>query len=409
MALAGILLFGIGCAMSPGYQSKAVPAVRDGQRLPVREYADVLSRELDQKPRPFPPFLASLVYEFPWVGTFRDGRPESAGMKGGYDRVGAFETVSLPVEDGLELGGRISVVEGSRPWVILVHGALRSGAQKHLVEQAEAIQAAGFAVLSLDMREHGLSWKKTAFQSSLGWREGLDLVRAAEWLRETRNAKTVSIVGTSLGGRYALRAAIETSSVETSPIDAVMAVVPAAHLPEAARDLEESTRTPFGINALIWKNTLQSRDKQSAAIRGEKPHRGWTATWPLDAGDVIRDYIEHVIVPRWDFESVEAWKKKANPVEGLDEVNIPVLVYAVRDDPFVKVWQSEEVLRSAAEGNPDIGFVFAERGGHTAFAIVDPNFFYNVTVNFLEAYGKPGTDDTPERGGNRTAGEDVST
>jgi len=405
MALAGMLLLGIGCAMSPGYQPKRVPAVRDGERLSVKAYADALSRDLEQHPRPIPPFLASLVYEFPWAGTFRDARPESAGTRGGYDRIGQFETVSVPVEDGLELEGRISVVEKSMPWVILVHGALRSGAQKHLVDQAEAIQGDGFAVLSLDMREHGLSWKKTAFQSSLGWREGLDLVRAAEWLRETRNAETVCVVGTSLGGRYALRAAIESARMEVSPIDAVMAVVPAAHLPEAARDLEKSTRAPFGINALIWKSTLQSRDARSARTIGEGPHRGWTATWPLHAGDVIRDYIEEVIVPRWNFDSVEDWARKADPVDGLADVDIPVLVYAVRDDPFVKIWQSEEVLQPAAEGNPNIGFVFAERGGHTAFAIVDPNFFYNVTVNFLEAYGKPGT---PEPVGNRTAGQDVS-
>jgi homoserine acetyltransferase len=190
--------------------------------------------------------------------------------------------------------------------------------------------------------------------------------------------------------------------METSPVTAVMAVVPAAHLPEAARDLERSTRVPFGINALIWKSTFQSRDERSARVLGEEPHRGWTGTWPTRAGDVIRDYIREVIVPRWDFESVEAWAEKADPVKGLSEVDIPVLVYAVRDDPFVKVWQSEEVLRPAAEGNPNIGFVFADRGGHTAFAIVDPDFFYNVTVNFLEAYAKPGYP------GNRTADGDVS-
>lgn len=387
MAVAGIVLFGVGCGTTPKVRLRPVSPIGEAGALSPRDYAGRLSRELPQRPKPLPPFVASLVYEFPWLGTIRDSRPGSAGTRGAYDRIGRYERVRVPVSDGLELVGTASVVDDSVPWVILVHGVLRSCAQRHISDQAAVFQGAGFGVLALDMREHGLSWKGTAFTGSLGWREGLDLVRAAEWVRATRNAESVSIVGTSLGGRYALRAAIEASRMESSPMDAVVAVVPAADLSAAAGDLEKSTRAPFGINAIFWRNTLRNRDRRSAKVTGMQANQDWPQRSPYRAQNVILDYIENVVVPRWGFENVEEWKAKSDPVDGLSEVRVPVLIYAVRDDPFVKIWQTEDVLMPAADRNPNIGFVIAERGGHTAFAIVDPGFFYNVTTNFLKAYG----------------------
>lgn len=391
LAATGLVLAGSGCARSSRYALHPVAPVEAGKTLPPREYAERLARELPQHPKPLPPFLASFVYEFPWVGSFLDARPETAGTLGGYKRIGPFEVVQVPVSDGLELAGRMSIVDRPVSWVILVHGALRSGAQKHIYQQAAVLRSAGFGVLALDMREHGLSWEETAGTASLGWREGLDLVRAAEWLRDARNAEHVAVVGTSLGGRYALRAAIEASRIQPAPIDAVVAVVPAVDLPAAAADLEKSTRAPLGFNAILWRSALRNRDRRSARLTGIEPVRRWSRRNPYRAGNVILDYIENVIVPRWHFESLAEWKRKSDPVEGLGEVTMPVLVYAVRDDPFVRIWQTEELLRPAAGGNRNIGFVIARRGGHTAFAIVDPNFFYNVTTNFLEAFatGKP--------------------
>jgi predicted alpha/beta-fold hydrolase len=387
MAVAGMALFGLGCGTTPTVRMKPVYPFDSGRVLSPRDYAAKLSREIPQNPKLLPPFAASAIYEFPWLGSIRDTRPETAGTRGGYDRLGRYEIVHVPAADGLELVGRISVEEQSVPWVILVHGAMRSGAQKHIFDQAAVLDRAGFGILSLDMREHGLSWKGTAFTASLGWREGIDLVRAAAWLKESRQAESIAIVGTSLGGRYALRAAIEASKMETSPVDAVVAIVPAADLAAAAGDLEKSTRAPFGINAILWRSAIRNRDRRSAEITGEEPPGNWRRRSPYRAKDVILDYIENVVVPRWDCDSLEQWKQKSDPVEGLATVRMPVLIYAVKDDPFVKIWQTEKVLEPAASGNPNIGFVVAEKGGHTAFAIVDPNFFYNVTLNFLRIYG----------------------
>jgi predicted alpha/beta-fold hydrolase len=404
MAPVGMVLFGLGCGTMPKVKLSPVSPIGTTGVLSPREYAARLSREIPQKPKPLAPFVASFVYEFPWLGTIRDSRPETAGTRGGYHRLGDYEIVEVPVSDGLELVGRASVVEGSVPWVILVHGALRSGAQKHIFDQAAVFQRAGFGVLSLDMREHGLSWKKTAFTGSLGWREGLDLVHAAEWLRATRNAEHVSIVGTSLGGRYALRAAIEVAPVDSPPVDAVIAIVPAADLPAAAGDLQKSTKDLFGINAILWRSAIRNRDRRSAKATGARSNKDWAERPPYHAQNVILDYIENVVVPRWGFDSIETWKAKSDPVQGLAEVPIPVLIYAVRDDPFVRLWQTEDVLMPATEGNPNVGFVIADKGGHTAFALVDTHFFYNVTVNFLKAFGTGRSSLSP---GNQDASSDV--
>jgi pimeloyl-ACP methyl ester carboxylesterase len=116
------------------------------------------------------------------------------------------EHVSFPTEDGgvvhADLYGR-----GNRA-VVLVHGGRFN--KESWAKQAPAIAAAGFRVAAINLRGYGESrgpGQQDIFTAPLH----LDVLAAVRYLRK-HGAKTVSLVGGSLGGGAAGSAAIQSPS-----------------------------------------------------------------------------------------------------------------------------------------------------------------------------------------------------
>lgn len=134
---------------------------------------------------------------------------------------GAARLVSFPPSDGgivfADLYG-----EGDHG-VVLVHGGRFDKAS--WTTQARALAEAGFRVLAIDLRGYGQSRGGKAARSSYDHLH-LDVLAAIRYLRGS-DATTVSVVGGSLGGWAAARAAVEATPGEVdrlvllahSPID----------------------------------------------------------------------------------------------------------------------------------------------------------------------------------------------
>jgi pimeloyl-ACP methyl ester carboxylesterase len=120
----------------------------------------------------------------------------------------AAEHVSFPTEDGGLVFGDL-YGQGARG-VVLAHGG--SFNKESWEKQAEQLAASGFRVLAIDFRGYGRSrgpGQGNIYTAPLH----LDVLAAVRYLRKT-GAKTVSVVGGSMGGAAAGDASIESKQGE---------------------------------------------------------------------------------------------------------------------------------------------------------------------------------------------------
>lgn len=131
----------------------------------------------------------------------------------------ARETVSFPTEDGGLI--HADVYGDGEHGVVLAHGARFD--KESWGEQAQALADAGFRALAIDFRGYGRSKGGSGDASRY---EGLhrDVLGAVRYLREN-GASTVSVVGGSMGGGAAARAAVAS---EPGTIDSLVLL---AHSP----------------------------------------------------------------------------------------------------------------------------------------------------------------------------------
>jgi len=110
----------------------------------------------------------------------------------------------LQTVDGLALAGRTWIVDGRpRAAVVVAHGFSASKDEEAVVRVAEALQAAGFDVVSYDARGHGAS----EGECTLGDLERHDV--AAAVAHAGRSGLPVIVVGASMGGIAVLRHAAD--------------------------------------------------------------------------------------------------------------------------------------------------------------------------------------------------------
>jgi alpha-beta hydrolase superfamily lysophospholipase len=118
------------------------------------------------------------------------------------DAVGVpFEFVTLHARDGLELAGRYSGQRDGRPTVIMAAGQF--GSMDGDTDFVPVLVRGGFDVLQFDWRAHGSSEGR---HTTFGVREVDDLRGAVDFL-QGRGVKRIGVVGFSMGGAIALRAA----------------------------------------------------------------------------------------------------------------------------------------------------------------------------------------------------------
>lgn len=148
------------------------------------------------------------------------------------------ELVSFPTQDGGLIYANL-YGKGDRG-VVLAHGGRFN--KESWEKQARALVKAGFLVLALDFRGYGQS-KGPGQADPLSAPLHFDVLAAIRYLRQT-GAKTVSVVGGSMGGAAAAAAAVEAKPGE---IDRVVLLAASIEKPEQmkGRKLFILTRDDF--------------------------------------------------------------------------------------------------------------------------------------------------------------------
>jgi fermentation-respiration switch protein FrsA (DUF1100 family) len=111
------------------------------------------------------------------------------------------QEVTLTTADGLQISGWY--IPGRRSQaIILVHGIHANRA--FLIPQAHLLAQAGYPLLMIDLRGHGLS---QGHELTYGYREALDVQAAVDYLLSRPEIEKVGAFGHSLGGAAVVQAA----------------------------------------------------------------------------------------------------------------------------------------------------------------------------------------------------------
>jgi uncharacterized protein len=180
------------------------------------------------------------------------------------------------------------------------------------------------------------------------------VIHALGDIAERWPARPMAVAGFSLGGNFALRAALQTSRVGI-PLSYVLAVCPIIDPGEGLFSLEESA--PWFYQAYFmhkWRRSLQA--KQAAFPQ----HEYFELT---ELKQNLRGLTEAMVLRHTDFKTLQQYLDGYSVADdALMAMQIPATILTARDDPVIPV-NAFERLRVPANVELDI----ADHGGHCGF------------------------------------------
>ena len=294
----------------------------------------------------------------------------------GYAYPAQFSDHVLQGADDEHIAAAVGLQETSgRPGLIVAHGLFSSRRFDYVRQIAvRAYYDWGFNVLAIDLRSFGLTNLTSQAPTTVGWKEGEDVVAAGRYLKQL-GATTVGALGISLGGSAVL-GACHAGGAEEALDGGVLAVSPPADVKAMAKRL--SRRLPlshpaYPINRGFWA-MLTSRAREA----------GW-----VGIEDFV-DPIEGVSAPYYGVGGDELWRR-ASAREHIADARVPVLVLHPDDDQIIPV-EHARMLAEAAKDNDLVRVWVLPGGGHGAIDAVDREWFYAVARGFFERWAEYGAE-----------------
>ncbi|QWT19446.1 alpha/beta fold hydrolase [Bacillus sp. NP157] len=263
--------------------------------------------------------------------------------------------VLIDVGHGDRLSGRYTAQETgreSRGLAILFHGWEGSVDSTYVLQTGSRLLEDGWDVFRLNFRDHG---------DSHGLNEALfhscridEVVVALGEVCRMFPAKAVGVAGFSLGGNFALRAAMMATR-EAVPLDYVLAVCPIIDPAEGLFSLESDA--PWIYQAYFmrkWRRSL--RQKQMAF-----PQQTYFELDELNQN--MRDLTRSLVLRHTDFDSLEGYLDGYSVAGSrLKGLHIPATIITSRDDPVIPIAAFDQL-----DLPPNVELDIANYGGHCGF------------------------------------------
>jgi uncharacterized protein len=167
----------------------------------------------------------------------------------------------------------------------------------------------------------------------------------------------VGVVGYSLGGNLAMKLAAELDGAPDIPVAAVVAISPTIDLERCVRAIERPANIAYHFN---FVRNLRGRMRRKARV--------WPDLYdlrPLGSIWTIRRFDEVYTAPSHGFEGASHYYASESALRVIDRVQIPSLIVAAEDDPFVPPSQFHE---HAVRRNRHVAVCLERHGGHCGFA-----------------------------------------
>ena len=288
----------------------------------------------------------------------------------GYRYPGQFKDHIVEGAEGERIAASIALQEAARPSLIVVHGLFTSSRFDYVRQIAvRAYYEWGFIVAALDLRSFGMTELTTPAPSTGGWKEGLDILALARYMKEL-GATSVGALGISLGGS---------------------SVVNACHYDEAATTLDGGILavSPPAVPLQVWERLSEPvprghpRYPIHKAFKAALTSRVRSGRWPPEAEDML-SVMENVSAPYYGVSAEEVWERS----RGLDHVpesKVPLLILHPEDDHIVKVEQAR-MLAEAARGNDLVRVWILPAGSHGLLEAADPRWTHGIYRIFFERW-----------------------
>jgi predicted alpha/beta-fold hydrolase len=245
------------------------------------------------------------------------------------------------------LTGLLSEIAGSETLLLIVHGLAGNALSPYCARAAAAAAQSGYSSLRLSMRGADYSGEDIFHGGTI------EDLRAALAAPEIAWYKRVLLLGYSVGGHIALRAAID--SVD-SRLRAAAAVCPPLDLHAATAAFDRPERSLYRRHIFRHLNKAYA----AAAARGRAP----VSTAIVERSRSCRERDSLTVVPRFGFRSAADYYDRESVAPKLSRLQIPSLVLVSRHDPMVPAETLGPVLGGPS---PALSVVWAEEGGHVYF------------------------------------------
>jgi len=239
-----------------------------------------------------------------------------------------------------------------RGLAVLFHGWEGSVDSTYVLQTGSRLLADGWDVFRLNFRDHGDSHdlNEALFHSCR-----LDeVVHALGEIAARWPARPLALAGFSLGGNFALRAALHTSRVGI-PLSYALAVCPIIDPTEGLFSLEESA--PWFYQAYFmhkWRHSLLAKQKAF-------PQHQYFEMSELRQD--LRGLTESLVRRHTDFNSLQQYLDGYSVAgDALMAMQIPATILTARDDPVIPVGAFEQLQLP-----PNVELDIAEYGGHCGF------------------------------------------
>jgi len=269
-------------------------------------------------------------------------------------REGAQETM-VDGGDGVRLTGAYTAqkkLPQARGLAVLFHGWEGSVDSTYVLQTGSRLLAEGWDVFRLNFRDHGDSHplNEALFHSC----RIDEVVHALGDIARRWPSRKLALAGFSLGGNFALRAALRAPEAGV-PLDYALAVCPIVDPGEGLFSREEPA--PWFYQAYFLRKWRRSLRAKQAAF----PHRQYFELDELKQN--LRGLTESLVLRHTDFGSLQAYLDGYSVAgAALQRMQIPATILTARDDPVIPVDAFEKL-----ELPPCVELDIAPHGGHCGF------------------------------------------
>ncbi|WP_199097844.1 alpha/beta fold hydrolase [Dyella sp. ASV21] len=265
------------------------------------------------------------------------------------------EVVTVDGGDGVRLTGAYTAQRAqpqSRGLAVLFHGWEGSVDSTYVLQTGSRLLRDGWDVFRLNFRDHGDSHdlNEALFHSC----RIDEVVHALGDIAQRYPGRPMVLAGFSLGGNFALRAALHAPAAGL-PLSYALAVCPIIDPSEGLFSLEEIA--PWIYQAYFMHKWRRSLKAKQAAF----PQHEYFELAELKQN--LRGLTASLVARHTDFGSLEAYLNGYSVAgRALDALHIPATILTARDDPVIPV-DAFERLELPANVELDI----APYGGHCGF------------------------------------------
>ncbi len=310
-----------------------------------------------------------------------------------------FHETLIPVLEGTPISGILGLHHAKlpRPGLVIVHGLMNSKRQDQVRPLTiKAFYDWGFNVCAIDLRGFGRSAESVSVPSAAGGIEAGDVMDVVRYLRRFPHFTSIGLLGFSLGGGTVIKVAASREAPDlidggvmaiSPPIDFEAALSRFEDPPEDHEHLMTYHFFRYLIRRMLTHAEIMRWARKKLKAEGGDPNIDGFRSYLRNL--VAWGYLGHGFDSSSDPDALlDKLLKLTSPKRDLARVKVPTLVLHAKDDPITPV--SEQDVKELEHLGRESRFLhchFTERGGHTAFQVLDPKWYYEVIRKYFTYWG----------------------